>query len=80
MDGQYEYFSPFWLAIPIVAVVAAVTFWVVRMIAKRHSDRKTRALIEESNRGGPVPDVPEDVEIPEVVRRKDRVRLRHRLR
>lgn len=61
-----------WLWVPIVAVVAVVTLAAVKYIGEKRRDRKTREMIEESNREGPVPDLPPDFEVPQVIPRRSK--------
>jgi hypothetical protein len=62
--------SPWWWGVVVALVVAPIIMYAVKFIAERRRDRITRELIEESNREGPVPDLPKDFEIPQVIPRK----------
>ena len=78
--GETSIITPVWYGVAAMVIIAPVVFYTIRFIANRVRDRKTREIIEESNREGPVPDIPDDVEIPEVVRRDRRDPLRKRFR
>ncbi|MDI7267142.1 MAG: hypothetical protein QME96_04015 [Myxococcota bacterium] len=75
---EEQYITPLWWGVPIAAAGVPLALWVVRLLAGRHRDRKTQEIIEASNLEGPVPDLHPDAEIPEVIRRRGRARLRGR--
>ncbi len=75
---EEQYITPLWWGVPIAAALVPLALWVVRLFAGRHRDRKTQEIIDASNLEGPVPDVPGDAEIPVVIRRRGRSRLRGR--
>ena len=59
-----------WWGVLGAFVIAPLLILAVKFIAERRRDRKTQELIAESNKDGPVPDLPKDFEIPQVVPRK----------
>jgi hypothetical protein len=61
-----------WVWVLVAFVVAPILMFTVKYLAERRRDRKTRELIEESNRDGPVPELPPDFEVPQVIPRKSK--------
>jgi heme exporter protein D len=61
-----------WVWVLVAFVVAPIVMYTVKYIGEKRRDRKTRELIEESNREGPVPDLPPDFEVPQVVPRRSK--------
>jgi hypothetical protein len=59
-----------WWGVLIAFVVAPIVMYTVKFFADRRRDRMTKELVSESNKDGPVPDVPKDFEIPQVIPRK----------
>jgi hypothetical protein len=66
MDGDFSY----WWGVVVVAAVTPVILIIIRWVGHRHSERKTKEMIDASNAEGAVPDVPEDFEVPQVVPRR----------
>ncbi len=61
-----------WWGVLLAFVVAPIVLYTVKFIGERRRDRRTRELIEESNREGPVPELPPDFEVPQVIPRKSK--------
>ena len=59
-----------WWAVLVVLIAAPIIMLAVKLVADRRRDRMTREVVEESKRDGPVPELPPDFEIPQVVPRK----------
>lgn len=61
-----------WVWVLVAFVVAPIVMYTLKYIGERQRDRKTRELIEASNREGPVPDLPPDFEVPQVIPRRSK--------
>ena len=59
-----------WWGVMIALVAAPIVMYSIKLFADRRRDRMTRELVDESKREGPVPELPADFEIPQVVPRK----------
>ncbi len=59
-----------WWGVFIALLVGPVAIYSVKFIADRRRDRRTKELITDSNKDGPVPELPPDFEPPQVVPRK----------
>ena len=78
-SGDGPDFSMWWGVFAAFVITPAVLL-AVKWIAERRRDRKTRELVEQSNREGPVPDLPEDFSPPQVVERRSRMPWRRKYR
>ena len=61
-----------WWGVFIALIVGPVAIYAVKYFADRRKDRMTKELIKDSNRDGPVPDLPKDFEVPQVIPRKSK--------
>lgn len=63
-----------WWGVFVALVVGPIIIFTVKIVADRRRDRRTKELIADSNRDGPVPDLPEGFEPPETVHLKTRLK------
>jgi hypothetical protein len=69
-----------WWGVLGAFVIVPVAMLAVKFYAERRRDRKTKELIAESNKDGPVPELPKDFEVPQVVPRRRESPSRRRFR
>ena len=65
-----------WVGVLVAFIAAPILMYTVKYIGERQRDKRTRALIEESDREGKVPDLPPDFEVPQVIPRRTKGRRR----